>query len=284
MEKFGSICRPKIRVIQPLSTKDTRMYWCRFNIDNKSSFGIVKDSKVTKVDGSPFDFYEPTDTHYDLSDVQLLVPVIPNTFYAIGSNYKDHILKRSVIKGTPPKFYDQPRVGYRANSALIATHENIIKPKDAGSEFQYEGELVVVIGKRGKNLTPEQAKDCIFGWTIGNDISERTWQKQDPTNLRGKNADTFKPMGPWISTEIDLDHRRTTVRLNDKVVHDFATGNMLFSPYEVISSISKYNTLSPGDVIWLGTDELPLNLKDGDSLEIEISGIGTLKNTVVLEK
>jgi 2-keto-4-pentenoate hydratase/2-oxohepta-3-ene-1,7-dioic acid hydratase in catechol pathway len=210
--------------------------------------------------------------------------VIPPTFYAIGSNYRDHIVGRAKVKGTVPKFYDRPRVGYRANSALVADGEDIVKPADAGPDFQYEGELVAVIGKTARNVTPEEAEKCIFGWTIGNDVSERTWQREDPTNLRGKNADTFKPMGPWIVTDADLKSMKTIVRLNGKTVHEFPTVNMLFSPGEVISSISRYNTLSPGDVVWLGTDEVPLNLNPGDTIEIEISGIGKLRNRVVLGK
>ena len=194
------------------------------------------------------------------------MPVLPPTFYAIGSNYRNHVIERSKVKGfKEPKFYDRPRVGYRANSALIATGENIVKPKDAGPRFEYEGELVAVIGKRCRNVSPEEATACIFGWTIGNDVTERDWQKNDPTNLRGKNADTFKPMGPWIATGIEPRDMTTKVRLNGETVHKFPTGNMLFSAGEVISDISRTNTLSPGDVVWLGTDELPQSIKPGDT-------------------
>jgi 2-keto-4-pentenoate hydratase/2-oxohepta-3-ene-1,7-dioic acid hydratase in catechol pathway len=114
---------------------------------------------------------------------------------------------------------------------------------------------VAVIGKRVRNATPEEAASAIFGWTIGNDVTERDWQKQDPTNLRAKNADTFKPMGPWIATAVDPIAMTTQVRLNGTPLHTFPTGHMLFGPGEVISAISRYNTLSPGDVVWLGTDE-----------------------------
>ena len=176
-----------------------------------------------------------------------------------------------------------PRVGYRANSALVATGEDVIKPRDAGPRFEYEGELVAVIGKPARKVSPEQAADCIFGWTIGNDLTERDWQRDDPTNLRGKNADTFKPMGPWLVTGIDPRDMTTNVRLNGKTVHSFPTGNMLFSAAEVISDISRTNTLSPGDVVWLGTDEVPEQVKPGDLIEIEITGLGVLRNRVVAE-
>jgi 2-keto-4-pentenoate hydratase/2-oxohepta-3-ene-1,7-dioic acid hydratase in catechol pathway len=257
--------------------------WCRFVDGSTESFGLKEGDSIVKVEGSPFGEYRLTDTKIPLAEARLAVPVIPGNFYAIGSNYGAHILARAQAKGTAPKFYEAPRVGYRANSALVATGADIVKPRDSGPDFQYEGELVAVIGKRAKNVTPEQAEACIFGWTIGNDITERAWQKNDPTNLRGKNADTFKPMGPWIVTGLPLAGMTTTVRLNNEVCHQFPTGGMLFSPGEVISAISRYNTLHPGDVVWLGTDELPRNLVPGDRIEIEISGIGVLDNQVVAE-
>ena len=261
------------------------MIWCRFQKGAAVSYGIVEGDTVIAIEGDPFAAHERTATKFALGEIKLLVPVVPPTFYAIGSNYRTHVIERSKVKGfAEPKFYDRPRVGYRANSALIATGEDIVKPKDSGPRFEYEGELVAVIGKRCRNVTPEEATACIFGWTIGNDVTERDWQKTDPTNLRGKNADTFKPMGPWIATGIKPRDMITTVLLNGEPVHRFATGNMLFSAGEVISDISRTNTLSPGDVVWLGTDELPKSLAPGDTIEIEISGIGTLRNRVTAEQ
>jgi len=260
------------------------MLWCRFEKDGRASYGVVEGETVTAIDGDPFSEHRRTERKFPLSSVKLLVPVMPPTFYAIGSNYRTHVIERSKAKGfKEPKFYDRPRVGYRANSALIATGENIVKPADSGPRFEYEGELVAVIGKRCHNVSPEEASACIFGWTIGNDVTERDWQKNDPTNLRGKNADTFKPMGPWIATGIEPRDMTTTVRLNGATVHKFPTGDMLFSAGEVISDISRTNTLSPGDVVWLGTDELPKAINPGDTIEVEISGIGVLRNRVFAE-
>jgi 2-keto-4-pentenoate hydratase/2-oxohepta-3-ene-1,7-dioic acid hydratase in catechol pathway len=259
------------------------MIWCRFQRGNAISYGIVEGDTVTAVEGDPFTTHRVTANMYPLRDVKLLVPVLPGTFYAIGSNYRNHVEGRAKVKGTAPKFYDVPRVGYRANSALIATGETIVKPRDAGPHFEYEAELVAVVGKRLRNVTPAEATAAIFGWTIGNDVTERDWQKSDPTNLRAKNSDTFKPMGPWISTGIDPASMTTTVRRNGKTLHSFATGDMLFGAGEVISAISNYNTLSPGDVVWLGTDEVPESLHPGDVLEIEITGIGTLTSRVAAQ-
>jgi len=259
------------------------MKWCRVRTSDGPRFGVIEGETIALVDGSPFDGAARTGTTLPRAQAQLLVPVVPGTFYAIGSNYRDHVEKMAQAAGRKPIYYDRPRVGYRANSALIAHDENIVKPADSSDEFQYEAELVAVIGKRGRNVTPAQAWDLIFGWTIGNDVSERTWQRSDPTNIRAKNSDTFKPMGPCILQSRDMRGMRTEVRLNGRQVHSFDTSNMIFDPAEVISEISRYNTLSPGDVIWLGTDDKPLNLKVGDVLEIEIAGIGLLRNKVVAE-
>lgn len=259
------------------------MIWCRYQLGGSVSYGIVEDHGVTEVEGDPFAGYKTTSRRHRLNEINLLVPVIPGTFYAIGSNYRSHIIERAKVKGTAPKFYERPRVGYRANSALIASGDDIIKPKDAGPRFEYEGELVAVIGTTTRKASAEACAEAIFGWTIGNDLTERDWQQDDPTNLRGKNADTFKPMGPYIVTDLDLRDMKTIVRLNGETVHSFATANMLFNPGEVIAEIARYNTLSPRDVVWLGTDELPRSVAPGDVIEIEITGIGVLRNRVVGE-
>jgi 2-keto-4-pentenoate hydratase/2-oxohepta-3-ene-1,7-dioic acid hydratase in catechol pathway len=261
----------------------TNTKFCRFRRGDTVSYGIVESHIIRPIEGDPFHGYTTTSERYPLADVSLHVPVLPGTFYAIGSNYRDHVIGIAKPRGREPIFYERPRVGYRANSALIAHDADIVKPADAGPRFEYEGELVAVIGKSARKVDPHEALDCILGWTIGNDMSERDWQVKDPTNIRSKNTDTFKPMGPWIVTGLDTRDMTTNVRVNGRTVHSFATGNMLFSAGEVISEISKYNTLSPGDVVWLGTDQVPEAVSVGDTIEIEITGIGVLRNKVVAE-
>ena len=194
------------------------MLWCRCRMDGRETFAIVEEAIVWKIAGSPFSQWTRTGESRALEDVELLVPVVPGTFYAIGSNYASHVEKRGAVRGTGAKYYDVPRVGYRANSALVPSGADIIKPVGSGEDFQYEGELVAVIGKTARNVTSEQARDCIFGWTIGNDVTERAWQRDDPTNLRGKNSDTCKPMGPWIATAVDPKDMVTTVMLNGQKI------------------------------------------------------------------
>lgn len=255
--------------------------WCRFRQDNKDSYGIVEGNAVIAVDGTPFGEHQQTGPAVPLKRVKLLIPVVPPTFYCVGINYADHIRKMAAIRKTEPVFPKKPDIGYRANNALIAHEEDIVKPADAGEAFQYEGELVAVFGRRAHKVSRENALDYVLGWTIGNDVSERTWQKDDRTLWRAKNADTFKPMGPWIVTGLDPNDMETVIRLNGKETDRFKTNGMIFSTADYIAEVTKYCTIEPGDVMWMGTDGVPANMKPGDTVEIEISGIGVLRNQVV---
>jgi len=257
--------------------------WCRLETPEGPSFGLVEGDRIELVEGSPFATFTRSGRFTPLAQARLLVPVVPPTFYAIGSNYHDHVIKMAEAMGRKPVFYDKPRVGYRANSALIAHGDNIVKPADAGEEFQYEAELVAVIGKTARRVSREEAADCIFGWTIGNDVSEREWQVKDPTNIRAKNTDTFKPMGPWIDTDVDLDALQTEVRVNGQLKTHFKTNDMLFGIARYLSTMTRYLTLYPGDIVWMGTDGVSPNLVHGDVVEVSITGLGTLRNRVVKE-
>ena len=258
------------------------MIWCRFEHRGAVSYGLIEGDTVTAVEGSPFGEYRAGTVRHPLSAVKLLVPVIPGTFYAAGANYRRHV-ESMVKKGAVPAGFwpAKPDIGYRANNALIAHDEAIVKPADAGEEFQYEAELVAVIGRTAKNVPREDAMDCILGWTIGNDVTERAWQRADRVSWRSKNTDTFKPMGPWIATGLDPKNMTTTVRINGEVRESFATGEMIFDAATYIAAMTRYVTLHPGDVIWLGTDGVPQNLVPGDTIEIEISGIGVLRNRII---
>lgn len=259
------------------------MIWCRFEANGRIAYGIVEGDRVIPVAGSPFGDYTRGAESLALDTVKLLVPVVPGTFYCAGINYADHVHKMAARRGQEPKLPQRAEIGYRANSALVAHGEAIVKPRDATEQFQYEGELVAVFGKKARNVSREEALDCVLGWTIGNDVSERTWQASDRTFYRSKNCDTFKPMGPWIVTGLDPRDMTTIIRVNGREVDRFATGNMIFDAATFISETSRYCTLHPGDVMWLGTDGIPENIKPGDVVEIEITGIGVLRNPVVAE-
>ncbi|HEX5367872.1 MAG TPA: fumarylacetoacetate hydrolase family protein [Dehalococcoidia bacterium] len=259
------------------------MIWCRFQVGDDVRYGMVEGDQVLELEGSPFGEHRANGRSHDLSAVKLLVPVVPSTFYCAGINYRGHVIKMAAMRGEQPVFPNQADIGYRANNALIAHGEPIVIPRDASDEVQYEGELVAVFGKKARNVSIEDALDYVLGWTIGNDVSERVWQRNDRTFWRSKNTDTFKPMGPWIVTGAELDGMRTIVRLNGRVVEDFATADMIFSAQTFIHEVTKYNTIYPGDVMWLGTDGVPENIKHGDTVEVEITGVGVLSNPVVRE-
>lgn len=216
--------------------------------------------------------------------MKLEVPLLPRTFYAAGLNYDTHVREVAAKQGLAAQLPTKPDMGYRASNALIAHDEDVIIPRDATEAVQYEGELVAVIGKKAKHLSEADALSCVLGWTIGNDVSERTWQRADRTFWRSKNTDTFKPMGPWIETNVDLDAMQTTVRLNGEVRTQFKTNDMLFGVALFISTMTQYLTLYPGDVIWMSTDGSSLNLVSGDVVEIELTNIGTLRNRFVRER
>jgi 2-keto-4-pentenoate hydratase/2-oxohepta-3-ene-1,7-dioic acid hydratase in catechol pathway len=259
------------------------MRWIRFTAEGRTAYGILEGDRIAEVAGDPFRGYEATPRKHDLAAVKIEVPVIPPTFYAAGLNYVEHVKLGAARRGETPNIPDKPDMGYRAANALIAHGEPIIIPADATEKVHYEGEIVAVVGKKAKHLTEENALSCLLGWTIGNDVSERTWQKSDRTFWRAKNADTFKPMGPWIETELDLDAAETIVRLNGEVRTRFATNHMLFGVAKFIATMTRYLTLHPGDVIWMGTDGVSPDLKHGDTVDIEITGIGHLTNPLIRE-
>lgn len=249
------------------------MKWLRYSHEGEESYGLLEGSKIYSVDGSPFMGYQKNGRILEVGEVQLEVPVVPRTFYCVGLNYAAHL---PVGMKLPPK----PDIGYRANNALLAHDKPILMPRDA-RKLHYEGELVVVIGKEGKHIPEAEALSYVLGYTIGNDVSERHWQQEDRTFWRSKNADTFKPMGPYICTDVDLDNMVTTITLNGELQIEFPTARMHFSIAKFISTMSEYLTLYPGDVIWMGTDGESPDLKSGDVVEISITGLGTLRNSVL---
>ncbi len=259
------------------------MRWVRYEMAGRPTFGILEGDTIIEVKGDPFAGYERTDTRRQFSSVKLLHPVEPRTFYCAGLNYAEHVIEAAKKRGQEPNLPKAADIGYRANNALCAHGDPIIIPKDATERVQYEGELVAVIGKKARHLSEKGALSCVLGWTIGNDMSERTWQAGDRTLWRAKNADTFKPMGPWIETDFDLAAAQTIIRVNGEEKIRFKTDHMLFGPATFISRMSQYLTLYPGDVVWMGTEGAPENVKHGDTIDIEITGIGTLTNPVMRE-
>ena len=259
------------------------MIWCRFDDAGRPRYGLVEGDVVIPVTGDPFTWFEPLFAEpRPLDDVRLRPPVRPGTFFCAGLNYQGHA-ERAAGGEYAHAVPTRPEIGYRANSALIGPGEPIVRPADYAEPLVAEGELVAVIGRTARHCTRDEAKDVVFGWTIGNDVSARAWQRTDRTLWRAKNSDTFKPMGPYLVTGADPLSATTTVAVDGTVAASFPTGDMLFDPFDFISAMSRYITLRPGDVVWMGTDETA-SVVPGQAVEITIDGLGTLANPVIEEK
>jgi 2-keto-4-pentenoate hydratase/2-oxohepta-3-ene-1,7-dioic acid hydratase in catechol pathway len=263
------------------------MIWCRFTRNGRARFGVVEGETISPVEGSPFQ--EGRSTHgsaksngklIPLSEVKLLPPTLPATFFCVGLNYRGHIA-HAAARGNPvAKLPERPEVGYRANNALVGHEDDIVVPADLPGALEAEPEVAAVIGREIRHASRDEAKAAIFGWTIGNDVSARAWQREDRTLWRAKNCDTFKPMGPWIVTDADPGEATTTMRVNGVNVSSFATGEMIFDAVDYIVEITRYITMMPGDVLWMGADGTS-PIAPGDTVEIHVTGIGTLRNRVV---
>jgi 2-keto-4-pentenoate hydratase/2-oxohepta-3-ene-1,7-dioic acid hydratase in catechol pathway len=259
------------------------MIWCRFDDAGRSRYGLIEDDLVMPVAGGPFTQYRRlSKLRRPLAEVQLLPPVLPGTFFCAGLNYKGHA-SRAAAGGYAHAVPTRPEIGYRANSALIGPGEPIVRPADYGEPLEAEGELVAVIGRPVRHCTRVEAEEAVLGWTIGNDVSARGWQRTDRTLWRAKNTDTFKPMGPYLVTGADPLAGTTTVRVDGTAAASFATGDMIFDPFDFIAAMSRYITLRPGDIVWMGTDEVAA-MVPGQVVEIAIDGLGTLANPVTEEK
>jgi 2-keto-4-pentenoate hydratase/2-oxohepta-3-ene-1,7-dioic acid hydratase in catechol pathway len=258
------------------------MKWCRIEVDSAPVFGIVEGADIALVDAPPYEAHKKTGRRVPLGSAKFLAPVIPHNFYAAGINYRDHIAWAAERLGMALKPPTQADIGYRSPNALVGSGADIVIPKDSPGPVHFEGELVAVIGKKAKGLSEANALSCVAGYTLGNDLSERSFQKSDRTLWRAKNIDTFKPMGPVVVDGIDPMKQQITVRVNGKEATSYNTSGAIFSLPHYIARMSAYVTLWPGDIIWLGCDgpTLPA-LEAGDLVEVVNDAIGVLANRVV---
>jgi 2-keto-4-pentenoate hydratase/2-oxohepta-3-ene-1,7-dioic acid hydratase in catechol pathway len=261
------------------------MKWCRFEQGGRTSYGIVEDDgSVVQVSGNPIGEHQITDTRYSPGQVKLLAPIIPPMLYAAGPNYRGHAEGMAKRRGAPPSYPSFPEPNFRSVHAIIGTEEKIVVPRESSGAVQPEGQLAVVLGKQARRVSRDEALDCVFGYTVGNDISQRVWQSNDRTMFRGKNCDTFKPLGPCIVTGLDPTNLRITVRHNGTVWEDFSSRDQIWDLATWIQEMSRYTTLHPGDVLWMGTQGADGDMVPGDTIEVEISQIGVLRNYIVAEE
>jgi 2-keto-4-pentenoate hydratase/2-oxohepta-3-ene-1,7-dioic acid hydratase in catechol pathway len=258
--------------------------WCRYEVDARAAFGLIDGEELIEVSAAPFESHQRTGVRHRLASVKLLPPVIPPNFYAAGINFRDHIEWANQHLGMSLKPPTQADIGYRSANALVGSGADIVIPRDSKGPIHFEGELVAIVGKKAKHLSEERALECIAGYTLGNDLSERTFQKSDRTLWRAKNIDTFKPMGPAVVSGIDPMAQTISVRVNGKHATSYSTSAAIFSVQHFIARMTSYLTLYPGDVIWLGCDgpTLPA-LEAGDLIEVVNDSIGVLSNRVVRE-
>jgi len=247
--------------------------YLRYQSASGTAYGILEGETVREIQGGLFDGSPSTITH-SLSEVKPLYPCQPTKIMAVGLNYRSHL-------GSRPQ-PAHPEMFYKPVSALQNPGDPIILPTDA-SDTHSEGELVVVIGKQAKNLSKEEAGGAIFGVTCGNDVSDRSWQHGDKKDLqwwRAKGSDTFAPLGPYVVTGLDYGNLLLQTRMNGEVIQKQYTSDLIFDCASVVSWVSGWVTLMPGDVIYTGTPGNTRKMKPGDVMEVEIEGIGALRNPV----
>ena len=249
-------------------------------LDSEPFYGVVQgepgQERVAVIKGDPFFAgIEPTGVTHPLEDVRLLAPIIPRSkVVGIGRNYAEH------AKELGNEVPAEPAMFLMANTAVAGPGDPVVLP-EWSEEVSYEGELCVVIGRICKDVPAEKADDVIFGYTVGNDFTARDKQRADVQWARAKSFDTSAPLGPWIETELDTEDLRLVTRLNGEVRQDGTTADMVFGVRELVAAVSSAFTLLPGDVIMTGTPAGVGLVSEGDRVEVEIEGIGTLSNPIV---
>ena len=241
--------------------------------DEAACYGWLLEDKVGPIVGNIFGEYRRQEVGLPLASVRLLAPTQPSKIICIGRNYAEHAKEHNVDVPKVPLLFMKPP------SSINNPGEAIILPPQS-QQVEHEGELVVVIGKRGRNVTVEVAQDHVFGYTIGNDVTARDLQHSDGQWTRAKGFDTFCPCGPWVDTDFDPSDAIITCRVNGQPRQMASTRDMIFNVSMLIAFITSVMTLEPGDLIYTGTPAGVGPLTDGDEVSVEIEGLGKLSNPV----
>jgi 2-keto-4-pentenoate hydratase/2-oxohepta-3-ene-1,7-dioic acid hydratase in catechol pathway len=246
----------------------------RFSHEGAVSFGVIEGDTIAQISAHPFGPIEFTGGRAPLSAVKLLAPVLPSKVVAIGKNYASHAAE---MGGEVP---EQPLIFLKPSTSVIAGGDAIASPPSS-ERVDYEGELAVVIGRLCRDVPVERAMEVVLGYTCANDVTARDQQKTDGQWSRAKGYDTFCPLGPWIETDVDPADLQITTRLNGEVKQDSRTSMIVHKIPTLIAYITSCMTLLPGDVILTGTPDGIGPMQIGDTVEVEIEGVGTLTNRVV---
>ena len=255
--------------------------YVRYSHNDSVAYGILDGDQVRELDGAPWTGGAPTGVVAPADDVVLLAPAEPSKVIAVGYNYLSHREEMTHEETRP--IPEHPPLFLKLPTALTGPDTDIVYPADA-TDLHYEGELVIVIGKKASKVPADHAHQYIFGVTAGNDVSERNWQANDLQWLRAKASDTFGPLGPSIVTGLNYLDLRVQTRLNGETMQNQSTRDHIHDVHAILSFVSQYVTLLPGDIIYTGTPGATSAMKPGDVVEIEVEGVGILRNHVVAGK
>lgn len=250
------------------------MKFVRFRAGGMPRYGILEDGRVTEIRGSIYGRYRRARTSYPLARVRLLPPCEPTKIVAVGLNYRDHAAEF----GHP--IPDEPILFLKPLTALIGPGDRIVHPA-ISQRVDHEAELAIVMRRRGRNIPRGQALRYVLGYTCHNDVTARDLQNKDGQWTRAKSFDTFAPLGPYIATGLDPHRLHIEARVGGEVRQSSNTDQLIFDVPTLVAFVSQVMTLHPGDVIVTGTPPGVGPLKRGDVVEVEIEGIGVLRNRVV---
>lgn len=240
-------------------------------------YGIITDEWFQPVAGSPFerglDIMQPHGQPVALSSVRLLAPCQPSKIVCVGRNYAEHAAEHGA---EVPK---EPLIFLKPPSAVVGPNDVIVLTS-LSQQVEHEAELVAVVRVRARHLTPENALDCLLGYTCGNDVTARDLQRRDGQWSRAKGFDTFCPLGPWIETELDPSDQEVSCQVNGHVRQQASTRDMVFGMKALLVYVTAVMTLEPGDVLMTGTPSGVSPIRSGDVVDVTVSGVGVLRNSV----
>ena len=259
-----------LTLLLPVTAMAEVKHLARFQYNNQISYGEIQGEFIQPLSGNLFTQLTTTGKKIALNDVDLILPTDAQKVFAVGMNFDSHLSSPS--NAPPPMFLKLP-------TSLIPSGQVIQIPAGA-TNVHFEGELVLIIGKKTKHISESEAESAIFAVTVGNDLTERNWQSSDLQWMRSKASDGFGPISPIMAIGVDFNNVLLTTKLNGQVVQQENTKYMIHKPAKVISYLSQYYTLMPGDLIFMGTPGRTKALKNGDKVSVTIEQVGTVENEI----
>ncbi|MCW2782810.1 MAG: hypothetical protein JWR35_3259 [Marmoricola sp.] len=248
----------------------------RVDVSNEIHWGVLRDDTVELLSVPPFEGIVSSGRTVPVSETRFLAPVVPQKIICLGRNYGEHVAEMGYVPADSPALFMKPPGSVIGPDELV-----VLPPTWLSTHVEHEAELGIVIGRGGRFIEEADALEAVLGFTCADDVSARDLQKSDPHPTRGKGFDTFCPVGPWIETDVSLDGGLgIRCRVNGVLRQDASTAQMIFNVPFLVSYISQYTTLVPGDLILTGSPGGTLPLGDGDVVEIEIEGVGLLRHGV----